>query len=50
MLTDGLFKGPSLYVAVVGVVHVGGIPFSVVSGLLTVMKTPYYQHEIQVQP
>jgi hypothetical protein len=49
LLTDGVFLRLSLYVAVVGVVLVGGILLPVVSGLGAVMKTPYYQQEVQVQ-
>jgi hypothetical protein len=49
LLTDGVFQGHSLYVAVLGVVLVGGFRLSVVSGLVAVMKTPYYVQEVQVQ-
>jgi hypothetical protein len=50
LLTDGLFQGHSLYVAVPGDVPVAGTLRSVVSGLEAVMKTPDYQHEVQMQP
>jgi len=50
LLTDGLWQGHSLYVAVLGVVHVGGILLSVVSVQEAVMITPYYQQEVQDQP
>jgi hypothetical protein len=49
LLAGGRFQGHSLYVAVLGVEHVGGISLSVVSGLCAVMDTPYYQQEVQLQ-
>jgi hypothetical protein len=45
-----LFQGHFLHFAILGVVHVGGIPFFVVSGLGALMKTPDYKQEVQVQP
>jgi len=50
LLTDGLFQGHSLYVAVLGDVHIGGILLSVVSVREAVIVTPYYQQEVQGQP
>ena len=50
LLTDGLCQGNSLYVAVLGVVHVGGILLSAVSVREALMITSYYQQEVHDQP
>jgi len=50
LFTDGLCQGHSFYVAVLGVVHVGGILLSVVSVREAVTITPHYQQEVHGQP